>query len=204
MEELLTNRASADDEPPAGGGKRAVHVKFKLSKDAVAAKETLADRWDRPPKEIAELAVQLTASFLEDEDEETRHRFIEKAQEQPRPLARGTHVVSRATKSFLESMAGDLDLTRDQCFDACLRLAHSIVQFLHEAQLERHDALIPALHDLLRQARSIEADLQEEAPDIDPLKPAVTAVRRHIERIVDDVEAELERNHPLDRSHEFV
>lgn len=204
MEELLTNRAPLNDAPSAGGGKRSVHVKFKLSNDALAAKEELAARWDVPKKDVAEMAAQLTVSFLKDEDEDTRHEFAEKARDRPRPLTRKTHVVSRATKSFLETTASDLDLTRDQFFDACLRLAHTIVQFLHEAQLERHEALFSALRDLLEQATEIEADLQETATDIDPLKRAVTAVRRQIETIVDDVGDELERGSPLDRTHEFT
>lgn len=204
MEELLTNRAPESDESPTSGRKRSVHVKFKLSKDAVEAKEKLAAHWDTPEKEVAEMAAQMTASFLEDEDEDTRHRFVEKALEPPRPLTRGTHVVSRATKSFLETTASDLELTRDQFFDASLRLSHRIVQFLGETQLNRHEAVFSELRALLEKARAIEKDLEEEATDIDPLKPAVTEVRRRIEAIVDDVEDELERGDPLDRTHEFM
>lgn len=204
MEELLANRDSLGDDSPTRGKKRSVHVKFKLSKDALTAKEKLSAHWDVPQKEVAEMAAQITVSFLRDEDEDTRHRFVEKALDPPRPLTRGTHVVSRATKSFLETTASDLELTRDQFFDACLRLAHSIVQFLREAQLERHEALFPALRELLVQAKTIEEDLQEETTDIDPLKPAITRVRRQIEAIVDDVEDELEQSRPLERTHEFM
>lgn len=204
MEELLANRDALGDDSPSSGRKRSVHVKFKLSKDALQAKEELATHWDVPQKEVAEMAAQLTVSFLRDEDDETRHRFVEKALEPPRPFTRGTHVISRATKSFLETTASDLELTRDQFFDACLRLAHSIVQFLREAQLDRHEALFSALRDLREQAEMIEEDLQEEATDIDPLKPAITEVRRRIEAIVDDVEDELEENRPLGRTHEFT
>ncbi|MEF8815738.1 MAG: hypothetical protein V5A20_05780 [Salinibacter sp.] len=204
MEELLANRTPSDDAPPSGGGQRSVHVKFKLSEEALTAKETLGDHWDVPNKEVAEMAAQLTVSFLKDEGEDTRRQFVEKARDQPRPITQGTHVVSRATKSLLEATASDLDLTRDLFFDACLRLARTIVQFLREAQLERHEALASALRDLLDQARSIEADLHEQATDIDPLKPAITAVRRQIKGIVDDVEDELDRGRPLDRTHEFT
>ncbi len=110
----------------------------------------------------------------------------------------------RATKSLLETTASTLNLTRDQCLDACLRLAHTIIQFLRRAQLERHEAYLSALRTLLDQAQTIEADLQEEATAIDPLKPAITTVRRRIEAIVEDVEDELARGRPLDRTHEFT
>lgn len=204
MEELLANRTPPNDESPSDGGRRPVHVKFKLSKDAMEAKEALAVHWDVPEQEGAEVATQLTVSFLKDEDEDTRYRFVEKARDQPRPLTRTTHVVSRATKSLLETTASDLDLTRNQCFDACLRLAYTIVQFLREDQLERHEGHISALRHLLDRAKMIEADLQEEATDIDPLKPAITTVRRQIEAIVEDVEDELSRSQPLGRTHEFM
>jgi hypothetical protein len=150
------------------------------------------------------MAAQLTVSFLEDEDEETQRWFVENAYDQPGELTRKTHVVSRDTKSFLEATASDFDLTRDQFFDASLRLAHTIIQFLREVQLERHEEQLPRLYDLLELAEAIEADLQEETTDVDPLKPALTSVRRRIEAIVDDIDDELERGVPLGRNHEFT
>jgi len=204
MEELIANRANRDEPSPPGGGKRSVHAKFELSEDARTANEALSSLWGTSQKEVAEMATQLTVSFLNEEDEDTRRRFIEKAREQPGALARDTYVVSRETKSFLEATAGDLDLTRDQFFDACLRLSHSIVQFLREAQIDRHNALLPALRTLLEQAASIEATLQEEATEVDPLKPAVAAVRERIEAIVGDLETEVEHDRPLDPGHEFT
>ncbi|WP_232798354.1 hypothetical protein [Salinibacter altiplanensis] len=203
MEELLADRTSPEDEPPSEE-KRSVHVKFKLSKAATEAKEELATHWGVSEKAGAEMVARLAVSFLEEEDEDTRRRFVEKAQDQPRPLRRETHVVGRATKSLLEATASDLNLTRDQCFDACLRLAHTIVQFLQDDQLERHEALVSELRTLLGRARTIETTLQEETTDIDPLSPAVTTVRRYIEAIVDDIEDELAHGRPLDRTHEFV
>lgn len=204
MEELVTKRSDLGGKAPSGRDKQSVHTKFKLSEDALDAKEHLAEYWGVTQKEVAEMAAQLTVSFLEDEDEETKHWFVENAYDQPGELTRKTHVVSRKTKSFLESTASDLNLTRDQFFDACLRLAHAIVQFLREVQLERHEEQLPHLYDLLEQAEAIEADLEEETTDIDPLKPAVTAVRRRIEAIVDDIDDELERGVPLARDHEFT
>jgi hypothetical protein len=150
------------------------------------------------------VAAQLTVSFLEDEDEDTRRWFVENAYDQPGEVSRKTHVVSRETKSFLESTASDFNLTRDQFFDASLRLAHTIVRFLREVQLERHEEQLPRLYDLLELAKSIEADLRDEATDVDPLKPAVTSVRSRIEAIVSDLEDELERDIPLGQNHEFT
>lgn len=204
MEELISKRGSLGKKSSSGGGKRSVHTKFELSEDALAANEALASLWGIPEKEVAEMATQLTTSFLSEEDEETRQLFVEKAREQPGTLTRETYVVSRETKSFLEATAGNLDLTRDQFFDACLRLAHSVVQFLREDQIDRHDALLSALRELLGQAESIEADLQENATDVDPLKPAITAVRQQIEAIVIDIETEVEQRSPLDQNHEFT
>ena len=204
MEEFVKNRSTVGQEVPSGQGKRSVHTKFKLSEDALQAKEALAEHWGVTQKEVAEMAAQITASVLEDEDEETRRWFVENASDQPGDLVRKTHVVSRDTKSFLETSASDLELTRDQFFDASLRLTHKIVQFLREAQLERHEEQLSHLHALLEQAEAIEADLQEETTAVDPLNPAVTAVRRQIEAIVDDIEGELERGVPLGRTHEFT
>jgi hypothetical protein len=150
------------------------------------------------------VAAQLTVSFLEDEDEDTRRWFVENAYDQPGEVSRKTHVVSRETKSFLESTASDFNLTRDQFFDASLRLAHTIVRFLREVQLERHEEQLPRLYGLLELAESIEADLRDEATDVDPLKPAVTSVRSRIEAIVSDLEDELERDIPLGQNHEFT
>jgi len=204
MEELISKRGNLDKTSPSGGGKRSVHTKFELSEEALEANEALANLWEIPEKEVADMATQLTSSFLREEDAETRRLFVEKAREQPGSLTRDTYVLSRETKSFLEATAGDLDLTRDQFFDACLRLAHSVVQFLREAQIDRHDALLSALRELLGQAESIEADLQEKATDVDPLKPAITAVRQRIEAIVHDIETEVEEGRPLDQNHEFT
>jgi len=204
MEELVKNRSNLGQKAPSGQGKRSVHTKFKLSEDALQAKEQLAEYWGVTQKEVAEMAAQLTVSFLEDEDQETQRWFVENAYDQPGELTRKTHVVSRDTKSFLEATASDFDLTRDQFFDASLRLAHTIIQFLREVQLERHEEQLSRLYDLLELAEAIEADLQEETTDVDPLKPALTSVRRRIEAIVDDIDDELERGVPLGRNHEFT
>jgi hypothetical protein len=204
MEELVTNRSNLGRKAPSGREKRSVHTKFKLSEEALDAKERLADYWGVTQKEVAEMAAQLAVSFLEDEDEETRRWFVENAYDQPGELTRKTHVVSRETKSFLESTASDFNLTRDQFFDASLRLAHTIVRFLREVQLERHEEQLPRLYDLLELAESIEADLREEATDVDPLKPALTSIRNQLDAIVDDLEDELERSIPLGQNHEFT
>jgi len=204
MEELVTNRSNLGRKAPSGREKRSVHTKFKLSEEALDAKERLSDYWGVTQKEVAEMAAQLAVSFLEDEDEETRRWFVENAYDQPGELTRKTHVVSRETKSFLESTASDFNLTRDQFFDASLRLAHTIVRFLREVQLERHEEQLPRLYDLLELAESIEADLREEATDVDPLKPALTSIRNQLDAIVDDLEDELERSIPLGQNHEFT
>jgi len=204
MEELVKNRSNLGEKAPSGQGKRSVHTKFKLSEDALQAKEQLAEYWGVTQKEVAEMAAQLTVSFLDDEDEETQRWFVENAYDQPGTLTRKSHVVSRETKSFLEATASDFELTRDQFFDASLRLAHTIVQFLREVQLERHEEQLPRLYDLLEQAEAIEEDLQEETTDVDPLKPAITSVRSQIEAIVQDIDEELERGVPLGQNHEFA
>ena len=204
MEELVTNRSNLGHKTPSGHEKRSVHTKFKLSGEALDAKEQLSDYWGVTQKEVAEMAAQLTVSFLDDGDEDTQRWFVENAYDQPGEVSRKTHVVSRETKSFLESTASDFNLTRDQFFDASLRLAHTIVRFLREVQLERHEEQLPRLYDLLELAESIEADLRDEATDVDPLKPAVTSVRSRIEAIVSDLEDELERDIPLGQNHEFT
>ena len=204
MEELISKRGNLGKQSASSGGQRSVHTKFELSEEALEAHEALGALWQIPEKEVADMATQLTSSFLSEEDEETRRLFVEKAREQPGSLTRDTYVLSRETKSFLEASAGDLDLTRDQFFDACLRLAHSVVQFLREAQIDRHDALLSELRELLGQAESIEATLQEKATDVDPLKPAIIAVREQIEAIVDDIETEVKQGRPLDQNHEFT
>lgn len=204
MEELVKNRSNLGRKAPSGKGKESVHTKFKLSEEALQAKERLAEYWGVTQKEVAEMATQLTVSFLEDENEDTRRWFVENAYDQPGELTRKTHVVSRDTKLFLESTASDFNLTRDQFFDAALRLAHTIVKFLREIQLERHEEQLPRLYDVLDQVEAIETHLQEEATDVDPLGPAVTSVRGQIESIVDDLEEELESGVPLGRNHEFA
>jgi len=204
MEELAKDRSNPGQKASSSRGRRSVHIKFKLSEDALQAKEQLGEHWDVTPKEVAEMAAQLTLSFLEDEDNETRRWFVENASTQPGEITRKTHVVSRNTKSLLEANADDLNLTRDQFFDACLRLAHKVVQFLQKTQLERHEEQLSSLYDLLEQAEAIEATLREETTDVDPLKPAIAAIRRQIKTIVDDIEDEVERGVPLGRTHEFT
>lgn len=204
MEELVKNRSNLGRKAPSGQGKQSVHTKFKLSEAALQAKERLAEHWGVTQKEVAEMAAQLTVSFLEDESEETRRWFIENAYDQPGELTRKTHVVSWDTKSFLETTASDFNLTRDQFFDAALRLAHTIIKFLREAQLEHHEEQLPRLYDLLDQLESIESHLQEEATEVDPLKPAITSIRGQLETIVDDLKEEVERGVPLGRNHEFA
>ena len=204
MEELLQNQRSLGQKAPSGQGKQSVHTKFKLSAEALRAKEQLSEHWGVNQKEVAEMAAQLTVSFLQDEDKETQGWFVEKAGTQPGELTRKTHVVSRDTKSFLEATASDFGLTRDQFFDASLRLAHTIVQYLREAQLERHEEQLSDLHALLEQAEAIEETLAEETTDVDPLKPAITAIRDRIEAIVKDIEDELKQGSPLARNHDFT
>lgn len=204
MEDLVRSRSNLGRKAPSGRGKRSVHTKFKLSEDALDAKERLAEYWGVTQKEVSEMAAQLTVSFLEDEDESTRRWFIENAYDQPGELTRKTHVVSRNTKSFLEATASDFNLTRDQFFDASLRLAHTIVKFLREVQVDRHEELLPQLYDVLDKLEAMEAKIQEEATEVDPLGPALKSVRHKVAAIVDDVEEELESGVPLARNHEFV
>lgn len=204
MEELVRSQSNLGRKAPSSRGKQSVHTKFKLSEDALQAKEQLAEHWGVTQKEVAEMAAQLTVSFLEDEGDDTRRWFIENAYEQPGELTRKTHVVSRDTKTFLEATASDFNLTRDQFFDAALRLAHTIVKFLREVQIDRHEEQLPRLYDLLDQVEAIEVDLQEEATDVDPLKPALASIRTQLEAIVTDIEDELDSGVPLARNHEFA
>lgn len=203
MEELFKSRSSLGRKTPSGRSKQTVHAKFELSEDALEARERLSEFWGVTQKEVAEMAAQLTVSFLEDEDEKVRRWFAENASEQPGELTRKSHVVSQEAKLFLKKIAGDFDLTRDQSFDASLRLAHTVVKFLGEAQLGRHEEQLPHLRDLLSQVESVEAELMGKATAVDPLKPALSSLREQLEAIVDDVEEELESGIPLAHDHEF-
>jgi hypothetical protein len=178
MEELFRSRSTTSQKTPSGRDKQSVHTKFKLSGNALEATERLAEYWGVPRKKVAEKVIQLTVFFLEDEDEETQRWFVENA--------------------------SDFNLTRDQFFDASLRLADAIVKFLREVQLDRHEEQLPRLYDLLDQVESVEDELKGGAADADPLRPALASVREQLEAIVDDIEEELESGIPLTRSHEFT
>jgi len=204
MEELFKSRSTTSQRTPSERDRQSVHTKFKLSGNALEATERLTEYWRMPQKKVAEKVIRLTVSFLEDEDEETQRWFVENAINQPGEVARKTHVMSREIKLTLEENASDFNLTRDQFFDASLRLADAIAKFLREVQLDRHEEQLPRLYDLLDQVESVEDELKGGAADADPLRPALASVREQLEAIVDDIEEELETGVPLAHSHEFT
>ncbi len=204
MEESTQDHGRFSSETFSGAERPSTSPTFALSTEARTAKERLADHWEVAQEEAAAMAVHLTASFLDAEDEQTQHWFFQNASDPPGERSEAPHRMPTAANELLEARANELGLTPDQFFDAALRLARTIVEFLRKAQLERHEEHLSALHDLLEQAQAIEANFDETATDLDPLKPAIAAIRRRIAAVVSDVEAELARERPLERSHDFV
>jgi len=202
MEELASRHDDVLRDDPSEE-KRDVRTKFKLSSEALDAKEWLADYWDMSQKDVAEVVAEVTADFLSG-DTELRETFIESAENQPGDRSRKTHVVSAATRDFLRRTSRELDLTRDQFFDGALRLVRSLVQKRQEQQIENHKELLPEIRKLREHAEQVSAKVSDRVHDDDPLWRVITDVQYHLEAIERELDDEIGRGEPLESDHDFI
>jgi hypothetical protein len=196
MEELAERNRDLPDPRSTAEQKRSIRTKFKLSKHATEAKEWLADHWEVSQKEAADLVAENIKAIIES-DLETRDHFASQAYEQPGDLVRKTHVVSKQTRDRLESMAEELNLTRDQFFDASLRLTKSIILKQHAAQIEKHRSALERLKELHKLGRKVETSLDNELPSDDPVGIGFAGVMHRLEDIIDAIQEEVRSGEPM-------
>lgn len=202
MEELVSAHTDILTEETATQEKRSVHTKFKLSGDAVAAREWLASHWDMNQKDVAEVVARITDRFLS--GHEAREEFVEDASNQPGELTQKTHVVSNGTRNFLKRTAKELNLTRDQFFDASLRLVHTMVHHKRKKQIEHHKELLPVLDELRARTKEVYKEVEARIDDDDPLGgTTIFGKLKHLENIVGALEEEIEKGRPLETDFDF-
>lgn len=200
MEDLASEHRDILSRESATKERRSVHTKFKLSEDALAAREQLADHWGTQ-KDVAEVVVKVTDRFISEGSSED---FIRDASNRRGKLTRKTHVVSEKTRDFLEQTARELNLTRDQFFDAALRLVHTMVQQKRKEQIERHEELLPALRDLLDHTDRVHTKVEKLIDDEDPLGgTTIFGKLKHLENIVSALAEEVQRGEPLKSDFDF-
>lgn len=201
MEELVSDHSDILSEESATQEKRSVRTKFKFSEDAITAREQLADHWEMTQKDVAEVVAKIADRFLTDD---RREDFVENACNRRGELTRKTHVVSKATRDFLGQTAKELNLTRDQFFDAALRLAHTMVQQKRKRQIEDHKDLLPDLRDLRDRAEEVYSKVAERIEEKDPLSNVPLFGRiNHLENIVGALEEEIKKGKPLKSDYDF-
>lgn len=201
MEDLASHHEEVLSSDPSEE-KRDVRTKFKLSSEAIEAKEWLADYWGMSQKDVAEVVAQVTSDFLND-DSGLREVFVEGAENQPDDRSRKTHVVSAATRDFLQNTSRELNLTRDQFFDGALRLVRGMVRNRQKRQIEDHEELLPFLRELLDHAEDVQSKISDKVHEDDPLDLAIFGVLNHLEEIVGDLEDEIAQDKPLGSDHTF-
>lgn len=202
MEELVSAHSDILTQETATQEKRSVHTKFKLSEDAIAAREWLASHWDMNQKDVAEVVARVTDRFLS--GDEAREEFVEDASNQPGKLTQKTHVVSNGTRNFLKRTAKELNLTRDQFFDASLRLVHTMVHHKRKKQIEHHKELLPVLDELRARTKEVYEEVEARIDDDDPLGgTTIFGKLKHLENIVGALEEEIERGNPLETDFDF-
>jgi len=202
MEELVSGRSDILSQESSAQEKQPVHTKFKLSEDAIAAREWLADHWDMNQKDVAEVVMEITDRFLS--ENEAREEFVEDASDRPGELTRKTHVVSNGTRNFLKRTARELNLTRDQFFDASLRLVHTMVRQKHKEQIEYHKELLPILDELRAHTEEVYSEVEARTDDGDPLGgTTIFGKLKHLENIVGALKEEIEREDPLKSDFDF-
>jgi len=203
MEDLITSRKDALPTPPQQDDLQSVRTKFKLSKDALEAKEWLSDYFDTSQKEVCDIALELTSSFLAG-DEDLHQRFFERAQEQPGDPRRKSHVVSRATLKTIERQAEEHDLSRDQFIDAMLRLVRLLVERQRSKQIEHHESLLPGVRELRNHAEEVKSKVDDQTPQSDPLRRGIGQIIVSLDQLIDDLEVEVESGNPLRRDHDWL
>lgn len=202
MEELVSAHSDILTQETATQEKRSVHTKFKLSEDAIAAREWLASHWDMNQKDVAEVVARVTDRFLS--GDEAREEFVEDASNQPGELTQKTHVVSNETRNFLKRTAKELNLTRDQFFDASLRLVQAMVHHKRKKQIEHHKELLPVLDELRAHTKEVYSEVKALIDDDDPLGgTTIFGKLKHFENIVSALEEEIERGKPLKADFDF-
>ncbi|WP_103020236.1 T4SS efffector SepA family protein [Salinibacter altiplanensis] len=201
MEELASEHSDILFRDTSMEEKRSVHTKFKLSEKALSARERLGDYWEVTQKEVAEGVAKKTDQIISREE---RDAFVRNASSREGELTRKTHVVSEKTRNFLERTARELNLTRDQFFDAALRLVHTMVQQKRKEQIECHEELLPALRDLLDHTDRVHTKVEKLIDDEDPLGgTTIFGKLKHLENIVSALEEEVQRGEPLESDFDF-
>lgn len=203
MEDLISNQEDILQEAPKKEDLQSVRTKFKLSQEALDVKEWLADYFDASQKEVCKIALDLTTSFL-DEDDDLIESFSQKASDQPDDLQRKSHVVSRATLDSIEETAEELGLSRDQFLDASLRLVHLLIQHQRKKQIDDHENLLPEMKKLRDQALELESEIKAKTQSTDPLRDGISLIVLSLEQMISDVEDEIDSREPLSRDHSWL
>lgn len=202
MEELVSGHSDILSEVSATQEKRSVRTKFKLSEDAIVAREWLASYWDMTQKEVAKRVAKITNRFLS--GSESWEEFAELAYNRHGELTRKAHVVSKETRDFLGQTAEKLNLTRDHFFDASLRLVHIMVQQKRKKQIERHKELLPVLDELRSHTKEVYSEVEARIDDDDPLAgTTIFGKLKHLENIVSAIKEEIRKGEPLAADFDF-
>jgi hypothetical protein len=203
MEDLINDFHSNGEAGTSAAKRQSVRTKFKLSREAVAAKEFIAEHFGISQKEAADVAVSNFNSFLGSLDEEEMRRLAHKTRSHGREKVRKTHVVSRKTKERLEFLMEKLDASRDEVFEQVLRFMRSLIELQQQNQIDQHKKLLPAIQELEQKAGEVEALAHGELSKDDPLRREIGAICLILENMLSDVRDEVQNNRPLPNDHAF-
>lgn len=203
MEDLLSDREDALPDAPEKDDLQSVRTKFKLSEEALDIKERLSDYFDASQKDVCKIALDLTTSFL-DGDDDLIERFSQKASDRPDDLRRKSHVVSRATLNSIEETAEELGLSRDQFLEGALHLVHRLIRYQRQRQIENHEDLLPMVKELRDKAEEVETEVREKTQETDPLRDGIGLIMVSLEQMIADLEDEIEGGEPLSQDHSWL
>lgn len=203
MEELLSDREDTLPDAPEKDDLQSVRTKFKLSEETLDIKERLADYFDASQKDVCKIALDLTKSFLDGNDD-LIESFSHKASTRPDDLQRKSHVVSRATLNSIEETAEEFGLSRDQFLEGSLRLVYRLIQYQRQRQIDDHEDLLPKVKAFRKRARDFESVVEEKTQSTDPLRDGISLIIVSLNQMIADLKEEIESGKPLSQDHSWL
>lgn len=173
-------------------GKRSTRTTFKLSQEAIDAKEWLGSYYDISQKDLIEIALNLLEDqFIEYDD------LFEAAEEglSEKETVRKTYVVTQDTKDRFTELA---ERYNGVSRDALVETAIQTFKFVTEKKIESHEEILGRIEEFYDKALSLEDDLVNELGSRDPLRKGFGRIVMRIGDLKDEVDEEIENHTPID------
>lgn len=190
---LEDQEAVIDSSSDKAEGKRSTRTSFKLSEEAIEAKDWLTSYYDISQKDLLEIALEI----LEEDEIFDDGDLFKKAEESlsEKETARKTYVVTQKTKEGFTELAEEYEgVSRD----ALVETAIKAFQNLTEMRIDRHEEVLDRIQKFYDQALELEGEIGDSLGTSDPVRKGLGRIVMRIRDLKDEIEEEVENKTPID------